>query len=275
MKGVQHFMKKFDVSEYDIFIKKIPKSSEGLKFIMISDLHSNEYGINLHEVNKVIKESKPDAILLAGDIISRKLNPNVPQIVSFLTTLAKHYPVYYALGNHEYKLKRFKDEYGDFYDIYKDTLEEAGIVFLEDESAIFDKDDYSVVISGVQIDLAYYRHNAPVMGSGLMDKHMGCPDKNMYQILLAHNPDYFKQYAEWGADLVLAGHVHGGTVRLPGIGGVIGTNMKFFPKYADGVHCNRKSKMIVSRGLGTHTIKIRINNRPELVIVNVLPWNEY
>ena len=270
MKG-EKFMKKFDVSEYFIRTDKIPSSAKGLRFIMISDLHSNEYEINLHKVNEVIRKNNPDAILLAGDIISRKLNPNVPVIVSFLTTLAKHYPVYYALGNHEYKLKRFKDEYGDFYNIYKETLEDAGIIFLEDESAIFDKNDYSVVISGVQIDLAYYRHNAPVMGSGLMDMHMGCPDKSMYQILLAHNPDYFEQYEQWGADLVLSGHVHGGTVRLPLIGGVIGTNMKFFPKYADGIHRIRKSRMIVSRGLGTHTIRIRINNRPELVIVNILP----
>ena len=266
-------MKKFDVSEYVIRTDKIPKTSEGLKFVMISDLHSNEYGINLHKVNEVIKRTKPDAILLAGDIISRKLNPNVPQIVNFLSALAKRYPVYYALGNHEYKLKKFKDEYGDFYDIYKETLEESGIIFLEDESAIFDKEDYSVVISGVQIDLAYYKHDAPVMGSGLMDMHMGCPDKSMYQILLAHNPEYFSQYEQWGADLVLSGHVHGGTVRLPGIGGIIGTNMKFFPKYAQGVYRISKSRMIVSRGLGTHTIKIRINNRPELVIVNLLSKN--
>lgn len=262
-------MKKFDVTEYVVRTDKISKSSEGLKFIMISDLHSNEYGIDLHKVNKIIRKTKPDAILLAGDIISRKLNTNVPQMVNFLCTLSRHYPIYYALGNHEYKLKRFKDEYGDFYDDYKEILEESGIIFLEDESAIFDKDDYSVVISGVQIDLAYYRHDAPIMGSGLMDKHMGCPDESKYQILLAHNPDYFRQYEQWGADLVLSGHVHGGTVRLPGIGGVIGTNMKFFPKYAQGIHRIRKSKMIVSRGLGTHTIKIRINNRPELVIINI------
>ena len=93
------------------------------------------------------------------------------------------------------------------------------------------------------------------------------PEKTpgMYTVLLAHNPDYFERYREWGADLVLSGHVHGGVMRLPFFGGVIGTNFRLFPKYDGGLFREDGATMIVSRGLGAHTIPLRIWNPAELV----------
>ena len=89
--------------------------------------------------------------------------------------------------------------------------------------------------------------------------------------MLAHNPAYFEAYASWGADLTLSGHVHGGIMRLPWLGGVLSTSLTLFPKYDGGEFRLGEKRMIVSRGLGSHTIPIRIFNPAELVAVELAP----
>ncbi len=266
-------MRKFDTTEYLIRTGKITNKAEGFKFILISDLHSNDYGVNLHEIIDVIKKEQPDAILLAGDIINRKVSDNALTIIKFLSALAKRYKVYYALGNHEYTLKRNVEEFGNFYEEYKRVLTEAGVIFLEDEGIVIEKNNDRLKITGVEIDSAFYGSIPPVMGSGLMDKHLGNADTDIFNLLIAHNPVYFERYAAWGADLVLSGHLHGGTVRIPKLGGVMGTNLEILPKYDSGNYRIGKSRMIVSRGLGTHTIPVRINNKPELAVIKILAKN--
>ena len=101
---------------------------------------------------------------------------------------------------------------------------------------------------------------------------LGQPSEENYTILIAHNPDYFPKYAEWGADLVLAGHVHGGMVRVPFWGkGVVSPNVRLFPKYDGGEFTIGKSRMLLSRGLGMHTIPIRLFNPGEILEVELMP----
>ena len=99
---------------------------------------------------------------------------------------------------------------------------------------------------------------------------LGAPKEGCCNVLLAHNPVYFDTYAAWGADLTLSGHLHGGIVRLPLLGGVISPQMKLFPDYTRGCHTKENHRMIVGAGLGSHTIPIRINNPPELVVIDVM-----
>ncbi len=266
-------MRKFDITEYLIRTGKITDNVNGFKFLLISDLHSNDYGINLHEIVDVIKKEQPDAILLAGDIINRKISDKVLTIIKFISAVARRYKVYYALGNHEYNLKINEEEYGNFYQEYRNVLADAGVVFLEDDTVFIEKNNDKIAISGVEIDSVFYRKIPPVMGSGLMDKHLGNADTDVFQILMAHNPDYFEEYAGWGADLVVSGHLHGGTIRIPKLGGIMGTNFEVLPKYDAGCYRIGSSRMIVSRGLGAHTIPVRINNKPELVIIKILAKN--
>ena len=100
---------------------------------------------------------------------------------------------------------------------------------------------------------------------------IGRPDPDSFHILLAHNPDYFPRYAEWGADLVLSGHVHGGIMKLPLLGGVISPSLRLFPKYDGGLFEERNSRMILGRGLGSHTIPIRVFNPGELIEICLIP----
>lgn len=263
-------MKKFELTEYTITTDKFKKNFTGFNFAVISDLHSNSYKVDLDKVYDAIEGAGIDAVLLCGDIFNGKLNDDITQTMEFVKRLAGSFPVFFALGNHEYRMAMNPDAYGDKIWQIIEPLEEAGVVILSDETIVLEKDDEKIALSGLEIDSCFYKRIPPVMGEGLVKMHLGDADKSLFQILMAHNPKYFDKYSTWGADLVLSGHVHGGTVRLFGKKGVIGTDFRLFPKYSGGLYVEGNSRMIVSRGLGTHTIKVRIANKPELVMVKIL-----
>lgn len=265
-------MKDIELTEYTVETEKLPTDFKGFRFILLSDLHSNSYGVNLHKLNEIIKKARPDAVLVAGDMFNNHVKDSIIDVGNYLAILAKHFPVFYGIGNHEYTMKMEPETFGDRFEEIRQYLSDAGVVFLEDETVTLEKGNASVLLSGVEIDGAFYKRvDAPVMGNGLMDKHLGTADISMYNILIAHNPDYFHRYAEWGADLVLSGHIHGGMIRIPKIGGIVSPKVLGRPKYDSGVYDYEDSLMIVSRGLGTHTINVRVNNRPEAVCINILP----
>ena len=265
-------MKKTDISRFTVETEKLPSEFVGYKFIVMSDLHSNTYGIDLHEINRMIIKEKPDAILMTGDMFNGLQKDNPIQVMRFIKTLASHYPVFFANGNHEYRMKLDSDMYDDRYYVIRDYLTEAGVVFLEDETIALEKDNACIQLSGLEIDRVYYRKTDRVtMGKSLMAHHLGNCNKSLYNILLAHNPVYFHRYAGWGADMVLSGHVHGGMIRIPSLGGLVSTNIELFPKYDSGMYRYKNSMLLVSRGMGAHTINLRINNNPELVVLNILP----
>ncbi len=106
------------------------------------------------------------------------------------------------------------------------------------------------------------------MKADYLPKILGEPRTDACQILIAHNPLYFEEYAAWGADVVVSGHVHGGIMRLPVLGGVLSPNLSLFPKYDGGRFELGRAVMILSRGIGTHTIPLRIFNPAELVVLD-------
>lgn len=267
-------MKRTDVTEYTVETEKFGEGFAGFRFVLMSDLHSNRYGIDLHGLNQKVRAAKPDAVLIAGDMFNGKKTDDPGSMLRYLAALAGHYPVFFALGNHEYRMKQYTDIFGERYYRIRERLSAKGVVFLEDETATLEKDGERLRLSGVEIDSCFYKkQGAPRMGGGLMDKHLGASDRRFYNLLLAHNPDYFHRYAEWGADLILSGHLHGGIVRVPGIGGLVSTTGFILPEYDGGMYHWRNSLMLVSRGLGAHTLPVRINNPPELVVLKILAKN--
>ena len=102
-----------------------------------------------------------------------------------------------------------------------------------------------------------------------MEKALGKSDEKRFSILLAHSPVFFEEYAAWGADLTLSGHFHGGTIRLPFLGGVMTPQFQFFLPWCAGRFDREGKTMIVSRGLGTHSINIRFCNKPQLVHIRL------
>ena len=182
-------------------------------------------------------------------------------------------PVCYALGNHEGRLKEEPDIYGHVYDRYKADVETSGICFLENKTAYADCKGVKVAISGLELPVqTYKKFQKSRITPDTIEDFLGSSRTvadGAFAILLAHNPAYMDAYLGWGADLVLSGHLHGGLVRIPGFGGIVTPQGFLFPKYSGEMTREGDQTVIVSRGLGTHTLNIRLFNMPELIVIRL------
>lgn len=240
------------------------------RMAVLADLHNKQYGKDNERLVAAIREQKPDAILVAGDLLTSKPRGKHDRVIGLLKQLSEQFPVYYANGNHEYRLKLYPDVYGDAEERFEESLQEIGIDRLVNRHVSLP--EVGIVIYGSEIDRYFYRRfRTGSMESTYMKELLGTPSKQQYTVLLAHNPDYFPQYASWGADLVLSGHVHGGIVRIPKWRGILSPMIRFFPKYDGGLFRENSSTMLLSRGLGMHTIPFRLFNPGELLVVDLIP----
>jgi predicted MPP superfamily phosphohydrolase len=265
---IYHDTHNFVVRSYDIDTDKI---SGDYTMVFLSDLHGYVYGNNNDSLMKAIDDIAPDAVMCAGDMfIGTRIHGRIQYEAGLhvLTELAGRYKVYMANGNHEKKIKTFTKKYGNFYDRYKDTLKRAGVIVLENDSVNIE--NTAIRVTGLDLPLEYFKKiRKRHMNAGYIDRLVGAAFKDKYQILIGHNPQYFPEYAAWGADLSLAGHVHGGIIRLPFLGGVISPSIALFPKYDGGEFRIGNRRMILSRGLGTHTIHVRMFNPGEVDVIRL------
>lgn len=258
----------FKIKRYKIQHKKIGKEADGLKIAFLSDLHNNCYGKGNSKLLQAIQDEKPDLILIGGDMLIGKKGNHMDHACTLLQNLSMQFPVYYANGNHESRMKFNPDQYEDRYREYEKQLVSMGIKILCNESLTLAK--HKIRITGLELDEYYYqKRKRVVMGETDMEDFVGQSDSENFQILLAHHPEFFEDYVKWGADLTLSGHNHGGMVRIPIIGGVISPQYRLFPKYDGGLYRKSASQMILSRGLGLHTIRIRLFNTPELCMIEL------
>lgn len=257
-------------TDYEVETEKFP-AGKRLRLLVLSDLHDRVYGPENEKLLDLMKFCEPDAILLTGDILtaSRKKDPN--QVFAFLAKSSKIAPVYYAPGNHERKIKEKKETFGILYDVFRRTLKQNQICYLENEKTDLDE---NVCLYGLDLDLKYfpklpYKNKKPIYTAEEMEEDLGKMDPSRYNIILAHSPRYFNAYASSGADLVLSGHYHGGAVRIPKLGGVISPQFVFFPEYDKGVYKKENTEMIVSSGCGSHKVHLRLFNKPEVMVVDI------
>ncbi len=262
---------RFVVRHYSLRDQRIKKP---VKAVVLADLHNKRYGKENECLLQAIDEIRPDMILIAGDILTAKPKASLETAVDLLTKLAGKYPIYYGNGNHEHRLKLYPENYGDMAERYEEALQKIGIRRLVNEHTVLEES--GICIYGSEIDKLYYkRFGIQPMDPEYLKSLLGQPSAEKYTILIAHNPDYFPKYADWGADLVLAGHVHGGMVRVPIWGkGVVSPNVRLFPKYDGGEFTLGKTRMLLSRGLGMHTIPVRLFNPGEVLEVDLLPVGE-
>ena len=258
---------RFVIREYHCENKRLKKP---LKIVQLSDLHNKSFGKGNSRLIRAIKELNPALIIVSGDMYTSLPGKETVTAQKLLEELVKSYPVYYANGNHEQKTKEETEEFGSLYEDYRQKLSGMGIHFLSNEHVYLK--DYNISLYGLEIHRHYYRKfRKQILKADQVREYLGVPDPSSFHMMIAHNPDFFEAYAAWGADLVFAGHVHGGLMRLPILGGVIAPSMKLFPKYDGGEFHEGNATMILSRGLGTHTLPIRIFNPGELVVVKLTP----
>lgn len=239
--------------------------------VVLSDLHNKRYGRDNERLLGAIRALEPDFVLIAGDILTAVPKASMEPALQLLRELAKEYPIYYGNGNHEHRLKLYPQTYGDMASRYAAALKEMGIEPMVNSHTVLS--EYGIAIFGSEIDKRFYkRFRINDMSPAYLGEILGQAPQNLYTVLLAHNPDYFPVYAAWGADLTLSGHVHGGVVRVPFWGkGVLSPALRLFPKYDGGIYREGRAVMVQSRGMGTHTIPIRLFNPAELWVVDLCP----
>lgn len=261
------------IKKYELKFKNLPPSFHGKRIAFLSDLHGEVFGKENEGLLQLIHEVKPSAILIGGDMVvggkhlsgrERKESFfSVKTSLSLIENLSASYPIYHALGNHEEKLEE------GLLREYEAGLLDKGVCLL-DNTRVELKSDYGerIFLYGLSLGREYY----PKFKRGRLEREdveTRIGKKKGFSVLLAHSPFYFSAYKAWGADLTLSGHLHGGIMRLPFFGGVLGPDFIPFPRYSGGLYEADGKNMIVSCGLGTHTVKLRIFNPPELTIIDL------
>lgn len=263
-------MKTFKTTFYKIQSDKL--KTQSIRLVVLSDLHNVELGKENENLLGELKEQAPDAILIAGDLVLGKEKASFQIPYAFLKEAVHIAPVYYALGNHEQRMKRKPEVYGEGYLGFEKRVGKLGVVFLENETRELEVRGEKILISGLLPPYKYYKKGGKdFLKSEEIEVLLGKPSKNQFQVLLAHTPKYGDSYLEWGSDVTFSGHYHGGMVQLPFLGGVISPDFRIFPKYCKGHFQEGDRHLIVSGGLGEHTIPLRIFNPRELIMVECSP----
>ena len=255
------------VSAFDTRLKVVqytinsPKISNEIKFALITDLHSCSYGEEMEQLVSKIEKRKPDAVLLVGDIFDDWMPDDNAK--TFVSTVAKNYPIYYVSGNHEWWSARM-EEFFSF-------LRENNVTVLRGECHVLNINGQYVNICGIDDpDAVNYDFEYKGMEEQLENADEQASDEK-FSLLLAHRPEYAAKYFEYSFDCVVSGHAHGGQWRIPVVlNGLYAPNQGFFPKLAGGMYDFSGKNLIVSRGLSKENQSIpRIFNRPEIVFITV------
>ena len=252
-----------NITTYDVSSKDLAKEFEGFKIAQISDFHNTQLGEDNDVIIDKLKEEKPDIIVITGDYIDCR-NPDLDCAERLTKRLVGIAPTYYCTGNHESRLPSELK-------LLEESFEKNGVKVLRNKKQLIKKGSSSIRICGID-DPDFFGINMPQEDvEAKLIKRINALEKDdgKYCILLSHRPELFELYCKTGINLVMTGHAHGGQIRLPFIGPLFSPSEGLFPKYAEGVHTNQITTMIVSRGLGQSQFPLRVNNSPELVFVTL------
>lgn len=240
--------------------------------VFLSDMHNASYGEGNCRLLQEIRSQNPEVIFVAGDMLTATEEPQMNAALSLMDELTRTYPVYYANGNHEHRMREFPEKYGNSYEKYADSIRSFGVHLLENTSERIRLHRMDMTVWGLELSQEYFgRGSRCELLTMQMERELGKTRDGSFHVLLAHHPGYFRTYADWGANLTLSGHYHGGIIRLPFLGGLISPQLRLFPEFSRGLYGENGRQMIVSSGLGSHTVNVRINNPPEMVVIDFIP----
>lgn len=255
----------FSVCEYTVYSEKLPKAFDGFRIVQISDLHSAKFGVGNIRLANAVKALKADLVIFSGDMftICHKDFEGFFKLLENMDDTEK----LMALGNHEQRL---------VYDELEEFCEKARqlkVKILRNERTYVKKDGEKIAVAGLELPLSYYRRcyqldvEKQTLTKEKINGFLGEKNSDEFTVMIAHNPLYFDAYANWGAELTLSGHVHGGIVEIPKVGGMLSPERTFFPKYCSGLYTKGNSSMAVSRGMCCGQPLVRIFNPRELVTI--------
>lgn len=238
----------------------LPKSFSNFKIAVISDLHNAKFGKDNDSLTALVEAQSPDIIAITGDLVDSS-RTDIKAAVDLVRALSKIAPCYYVTGNHEAWL-------GEQYAVLEAQLLDEGVVVLRDEVVALTRGDETIQIAGLD-DPDFTDRNSALYSDIIETRLESMALTDDYSILLSHRPETFESYVNSGVDLILTGHAHGGQFRLPFVGGIIAPNQGLFPEYDSGLYCSGSTRMVVSRGIGNSIIPFRVNNRPEIVLIEL------
>ena len=253
------------VRTYGVLTTKLGPNDRPLSLALLSDLHGAADSGTRREILQAVERMQPDVILLAGDMMTARPDLDLAPLLAFLSGLAKMAPVFSVNGNHETKIRDYTVTFGILYQEYVYALETMGIRHLENKDAFLTVDGIPLHIYGYELPHEKYRKLMPHKLT-LRDIHekLGNCDSSSISILLTHNPAFAPVYYEWGADLIAAGHYHGGLIRI-GDHALLSPYGFPFPRFGYGQFMNRDQSLVVSGGAGDHSVPLRIANPREIV----------
>ncbi len=249
------FSNKLETTFYHLYSSKI-KDSQDIRLVNMSDLHNREFGSDNKELIKQVKNLEPDLIAIAGDMVNAD-DDNLDIILSLCEELVKIAPVYYSPGNHESHLLYEKNI------PLEEKLNEKGVHVLVNRAESLEIHETPFLIGGLTTAPEGYLE----YGEEFIREYEKSDD---FKLLISHYPGlYYEHLADTEIDLAVCGHYHGGLIRIPGVGGLYHGDTGFFPKYSGGMYDLPSSTVFVSRGMGGHSGFPRINNRPELAVIDI------
>lgn len=246
------FTHNLEVTHYEYASSKIPASFDGYRIAFLSDLHCKNFGKNNATLISKIRDMQPDIIVFTGDTVD-EIHEDLSSLEALFQGIQDIAPVYSVTGNHEFTKEGEETiQYKKLQDLYA----AYNITDLDDKTVDLTRDDSVIKLVGQKWRSKY------------IVQYIEPANTEYFNILLYHGSDFFDLIAPYDYDLVLSGHIHGGIIRLPFLGGLLGNTGEFFPKYNSGIYQNGLSTLISSRGLGDASIP-RFNNRPELICITL------
>lgn len=254
-KKIGPFSEELETDFFHMYSEKI-MGNETIRLVVLSDLHNAVYGEDNSELVEKVRKLSPDLILLAGDMVDKK-SSNTDIVVSLCSQLKEIAPVYYGLGNHEGTMMYVDGLRVD------GLLRDEGITVLVNQSADITVKGTTISIGSVATGIYNFdEYSAPFMEE--------FEQKDTLKILIAHFPDlFYERLADVNVDLAVAGHYHGGQVQIPFLGGLYSADHGLFPKYCDGMFTLTNAKLFVTRGVGNSHKFPRINNRPQIAVIDM------
>lgn len=243
-------------NEYFLQSAALPAAFSALRVVQLSDLHGMQFGKENERLLAAVRRARPELIAITGDLADEYTS--LPALEPFLSALTAIAPVFYVTGNHEWVMGRAARK------TLFSMLDAAGVTRLQNEYRVLSRGEARIVLAGVDDPNGPADQKTP---EALVRQIREKEGEGCYILMLAHRNDQLARWAALGVDTVLAGHAHGGIVRLPLIGPVFGTHYELFPDDAEGVYRSGATTLLVSRGLGpSHRIPFRVCNPPELAV---------
>ena len=237
---------------------KLPEGFEGFRAVVLTDLHGQEFGRDNGALLAAVTAQEPDVILLVGDLVDERTEDARGYAAHLGAALCGLAPTYYVTGNHEWARGTGETE------ALKTALTDSGVTVLSNEFCELSRGGDTVILAGIDDPNGYADQKTPETLAAEIYAAYGDP----FWVLLAHRNDRFApQYSLLGADLTVSGHGHGGCIRLPLLGGLLGTQHEFFPSHTAGFYTESGASVFVSRGLGNVGRTFRVFNRPQLAVI--------